>query len=57
MFGVGAIPWSPLARGYLARPFADQGATLRSATDPNFARFVGLGDPAEEKPLQAINAA
>ncbi|EPS94270.1 hypothetical protein FOMPIDRAFT_1026254 [Fomitopsis schrenkii] len=31
MYGVGAIPWSPLGRGVLARPFAAE--TKRSATD------------------------
>jgi aryl-alcohol dehydrogenase-like predicted oxidoreductase len=31
MFGVGAIPWSPLGRGLLTRPFKDQ--TIRGNTD------------------------
>ncbi|HEV2646078.1 MAG TPA: aldo/keto reductase [Acidobacteriaceae bacterium] len=31
--GVGVIPWSPLARGKLARPWGEQG-TARSGTDP-----------------------
>jgi aryl-alcohol dehydrogenase-like predicted oxidoreductase len=31
--GVGVIPWSPLARGKLARPWADEPATLRERTD------------------------
>lgn len=30
-FGVGAIPWSPLARGYVARPLGQQ--TTRSESD------------------------
>ena len=33
MFGVGAIPWSPLARGFLTRPYKEQ-QTKRSETDP-----------------------
>ncbi|KAG9079329.1 hypothetical protein FRC06_007817 [Ceratobasidium sp. 370] len=33
MFGVGMIPWSPLARGTLTRPLGAQ-ATTRSGTDP-----------------------
>ncbi|KAG8688695.1 hypothetical protein FRC09_012771 [Ceratobasidium sp. 395] len=33
MFGVGMIPWSPLARGALTRPLGSQ-ATTRSETDP-----------------------
>ncbi|CCO28676.1 Putative aryl-alcohol dehydrogenase YPL088W [Rhizoctonia solani AG-1 IB] len=32
MFGVGSIPWSPLARGRLARPLSQQSA--RESTDP-----------------------
>ncbi|KAI0669362.1 Aldo/keto reductase [Trametes maxima] len=35
-FGIGAIPWSPLARGKLARPFAAD--TKRAKTD----RFIGF---------------
>ncbi|QRV91186.1 aldo/keto reductase family protein [Ceratobasidium sp. AG-Ba] len=33
MFGVGMIPWSPLARGTLTRPLKSE-ATARSGTDP-----------------------
>ncbi|KAJ7707495.1 hypothetical protein B0H17DRAFT_1191981 [Mycena rosella] len=32
-FGVGAIPWSPLARGGLTRPLADQKQTKRGGSD------------------------
>jgi 1-deoxyxylulose-5-phosphate synthase len=35
--GVGSIPWSPLARGRLARPWGEQ--TRRSDTDPIGRRF------------------
>jgi aryl-alcohol dehydrogenase-like predicted oxidoreductase len=31
--GVGVIPWSPLARGYLARPHQEYDATARGASD------------------------
>jgi aryl-alcohol dehydrogenase-like predicted oxidoreductase len=31
--GIGVIPWSPLARGQLARPWSDEPATLRAQTD------------------------
>ncbi|WP_256544851.1 aldo/keto reductase [Halobellus inordinatus] len=31
--GVGVIPWSPLARGRLARPYEDSRATTRGETD------------------------
>jgi aryl-alcohol dehydrogenase-like predicted oxidoreductase len=36
--GVGSIPWSPLAKGRLARPW-DQNTTQRAETDPLQARF------------------
>jgi aryl-alcohol dehydrogenase-like predicted oxidoreductase len=32
--GVGLIPWSPIARGALARPFSDFTGSHRSQTDP-----------------------
>ncbi|KAF8653270.1 hypothetical protein AX16_003972 [Volvariella volvacea WC 439] len=32
-FGVGAIPWSPLARGLLTRPYNELDATKRGSTD------------------------
>ncbi|KAB2579415.1 Aryl-alcohol dehydrogenase [Lasiodiplodia theobromae] len=31
--GVGIIPWSPIARGVLARPFDSRGTTVRDQTD------------------------
>ena len=31
--GIGVIPWSPLARGRLARPWEDQPSTARSGSD------------------------
>ncbi len=31
--GIGVIPWSPLARGKLARPWEDEPSTERAATD------------------------
>jgi len=40
--GVGAIPWSPLAKGRLARPAGAR--TLRSEHDPVQARFFGDAD-------------
>jgi aryl-alcohol dehydrogenase-like predicted oxidoreductase len=37
--GLGVTPWSPLARGRLARPWSDEPATSRAMTD-NFARTL-----------------
>ncbi|KRE31125.1 aldo/keto reductase [Agromyces sp. Soil535] len=40
--GVGSIPWSPLAKGRLARPFGEH--TRRFDNDPVGQRFFGDGD-------------
>jgi len=40
--GVGSIPWSPLAKGRLARPWGER--TQRSDTDPIGRRFFGDAD-------------
>ena len=32
--GIGVLPWSPLAKGYLTRPHEDIAATTRGETDP-----------------------
>src|SRR3954447_4404688 len=40
--GVGSIPWSPLAKGGLARPWGER--THRFDTDPVGRRFFGEGD-------------
>jgi aryl-alcohol dehydrogenase-like predicted oxidoreductase len=36
-FGVGSIPWSPLARGLLCRPFGAR--TVRQEEDPGFRMY------------------
>src|SRR3954447_20470939 len=41
--GVGSIPWSPLAKGRLARPFG-QHSTARGEVDPVGKRFFGDGN-------------
>jgi aryl-alcohol dehydrogenase-like predicted oxidoreductase len=38
--GVGSVPWSPLAKGWLARPW-DERTTRRAETDPLHARYHG----------------
>ena len=43
MFGVGSIPWSPLGRGLLTRPFGEQ--TARSATDAFAKQYKDEGIP------------
>jgi aryl-alcohol dehydrogenase-like predicted oxidoreductase len=32
--GIGVVPWSPLARGRLARPWEEKPSTLRGGSDP-----------------------
>ncbi|EKM52798.1 uncharacterized protein PHACADRAFT_261431 [Phanerochaete carnosa HHB-10118-sp] len=44
MFGVGAIPWSPLARGALTRPISDK-STSRAQTDRMINGYTGAGSP------------
>lgn len=52
--GVGSIPWSPLAKGRLARPFGE--ATARSSTDATGKRFFGDGDESIIDAVQAVAA-
>jgi aryl-alcohol dehydrogenase-like predicted oxidoreductase len=47
--GVGSIPWSPLAKGYLARPWGT--GTRRAETDPMGKRYV---DPGNEPIVDAV---
>jgi aryl-alcohol dehydrogenase-like predicted oxidoreductase len=51
--GVGVIPWSPLARGRLARPWSGQGGTKRAETD-QFGKTLYKG--AEEADRAIIEA-
>ncbi|MFB6146093.1 MAG: aldo/keto reductase [Halobacteriaceae archaeon] len=37
--GIGVVPWSPLARGYLARPDAEHEATTRGEQEAEMDRF------------------
>ncbi len=48
--GVGSIPWSPLARGRLARPWADEPQTDRAKTDA-FAKGLYEKTVAQDKPI------
>lgn len=47
-FGVGSIPWSPIARGFLARPL-DQQNTARAASDAAMKKFVDFESPANQE--------
>ncbi|KAJ6591340.1 Aldo/keto reductase [Mycena sp. CBHHK59/15] len=48
-FGMGSIPWSPLARGALTRPYTDSDKTLRQSSDevpPDAYFLLGSGNKA-----------
>ncbi|KAJ7181155.1 aryl-alcohol dehydrogenase [Mycena filopes] len=49
-FGVGILPWSPLARGTLTRPFAEQSDTARGSID------FAIGNYATEGATPAVVA-
>lgn len=49
--GVGVIPWSPLARGRLSRPWDDRDSA-RNASDP----FLGLYDAVEDSNRRIVDA-
>ncbi|KAF8911475.1 aryl-alcohol dehydrogenase [Gymnopilus junonius] len=54
LFGVGSIPWSPLARGVLTRPYGDQ--TKRGTTDPAIARYSNApGTPEVMKRVEEVS--
>ena len=49
--GVGSIPWSPLARGRLARPWGEE--TARSGSDP-FGRRIFTGGDDDRRVVEAV---
>jgi aryl-alcohol dehydrogenase-like predicted oxidoreductase len=48
--GVGLIPWSPMARGVLARPWGDR-STLREKTDGGIKRLVRSSETEADKTI------
>jgi aryl-alcohol dehydrogenase-like predicted oxidoreductase len=48
--GIGVIPWSPLARGRLTRPWSEQPPTPRAATD-QFGKTLYRGQAAAEQAI------
>jgi len=53
--GIGAIPWSPLARGRLARP-ADASTTERSGTDRFGSTLYGQAEESDRAIIDAVGA-
>lgn len=49
--GIGVTPWSPLARGKLARPWSESPQTVREKNDPFAARTVRPCDADIDKPV------
>ena len=52
--GVGVIPWSPLARGRLARPWTDAPATKRAETDQFGSRLYHNTEAADRRVVDAV---
>ena len=53
--GVGSLPWSPLAKGRLARPWSE--STQRSSDDPLQARYVDDANPPIVAAVEQVAAA
>ncbi|KAI0790139.1 aryl-alcohol dehydrogenase [Irpex lacteus] len=53
-FGVGVIPWSPLARGVLTRPYDELQATSRGQSDPWASGYTGAGVPGILKRVEEL---
>ncbi len=54
--GVGVIPWSPMARGRLARPWSDGPATKRADTDQFGRTLYKGGEAADQAIIDAVGA-
>jgi 1-deoxyxylulose-5-phosphate synthase len=52
--GIGVIPWSPLARGKLARPWEDQPSTTRAATDEFGKSLYGRAADADRAVVERV---
>lgn len=52
--GIGVIPWSPLARGRLARPWADRNLTARGQTDPISTRLYSRTETDDQAVVERL---
>ena len=52
--GVGVIPWSPLARGYVTRPWIDKPATERAGSDAFGKSLYGKTKGADRKVVEQV---
>ena len=52
--GIGVIPWSPLARGRLARAWEDRASTTRAETDPFAQKLYQATEAADQKIVERV---
>jgi aryl-alcohol dehydrogenase-like predicted oxidoreductase len=52
--GIGVIPWSPLARGRLTRPWQDKAATARAETDEVGKAFYARTEEADRRVAERL---
>lgn len=52
--GVGVIPWSPLARGRLTRPWGEQGSTSRVSTDEFGSKVYSKTEEADRRVVERL---
>lgn len=52
--GIGVIPWSPLARGRLARPWDKKESTLRAETNPFALSLLEKTEEADKKVVDVV---
>jgi 1-deoxyxylulose-5-phosphate synthase len=52
--GVGVIPWSPLARGRLTRPWGEQGSTTRVSTDEFGNKVYSKTEEADRRVVERV---
>ncbi|WP_321472642.1 aldo/keto reductase [uncultured Paludibaculum sp.] len=52
--GIGVIPWSPLARGRLARPWSERAMTKRGQTDPISVRLYTNAEAADQAVVERL---
>jgi aryl-alcohol dehydrogenase (NADP+) len=54
--GIGVIPWSPLARGRLTRPWDQKGATERAGTDEYGKTLYARTEDADKRIVEAVES-
>ena len=54
--GIGVIPWSPLARGRLTRPWADHSPTVRERTDEFGKALYQASEDADRRIIDRVGA-